>query len=206
MEWALAPPLLPFAGPRLIGSRMAVEASGRSENQEGVLAGRIAAGDELALEEVYDEFSGPVFAFLVSRMREREAAEDVLQQVFFEVWQKAGNFDPRRGRLVAWIMAIANSRSLDFLRKKVPEPRDPVSLSGSAGDSDPGGIDRFLADWEFARTIENLPEPEAELLRMRFCDDLSQSDISKRTGMPLGTVKSRMVSGLNALREAYEVR
>ena len=194
------PPLLPPPGLTLIGSAEAVEALGKAEDRDGALAGRIEAGDEQALEQVYEEHSGSVFAFLVSRMRQREAAEDVLQQVFVEVWEKADRFDPARGKLGTWIMSIANSRSIDALRKKVPEPRDPVSFTETTTGANPGGVEEFLADWEFGRTIDRLPEPEAELLRLRFSEDLSQSEIAERTGIPLGTVKTKMVSGLNRLR------
>lgn len=199
-ERAFAPPLLSSEVVTLIGSTVAVEAVRSRESGDAELARLIEAGDEAALEQVYAEHSGPVFAFLVGRMGGREAAEDVLQQVFVEVWQKAGRFDPARGRLIAWIMSIANSRSIDALRKKVPEPRDPVSFTETTTGANPGGVEEFLADWEFGRTIDRLPEPEAELLRLRFSEDLSQSEIAERTGIPLGTVKTKMVSGLNRLR------
>jgi RNA polymerase sigma-70 factor (ECF subfamily) len=204
-EQAFVPPLLPLGVLTLIGSLKAVEAIGTAEDRDGTLASRIEEGDEQALEQVYEEYSAPVFAFLVSRMRQREAAEDVLQQVFVEVWQKAGNFDPDRGRLGSWIMSIASSRSIDALRRRVPEPRDPVSFPESGEPSNPGGVDEFLADWDFARTIDRLPESEAELLRLRFSEDLSQSEIAEKTGIPLGTVKSKMVAGLNTLREEMGV-
>ena len=204
-ERAFAPPLLPSRGATLIGSTVAVEAVRSRESGDAELARRIEAGGESALEEVYAEPSGAVFAFLVGRMGGRAAAEDVLQQVFVEVWQKAGRFDPERGRLIAWIMSIANSRSIDALRRRVPEPRDPVAVARSGDGPDSGGVDGFLADWDFARAIEGLPEPEGELLRLRFADDLSQSEIAERTGIPLGTVKSKMVSGLNTLRREMGV-
>jgi len=165
----------------------------------------VEAGDERALEEIYEEHGGVVFAFLVSRMGQREAAEDVLQQVFVEVWEKAGKFDPSRGSLVSWVMSIASSRSIDSLRKRVPEPRDPVSLPDAREPSEADGVEDFLADWEFAQIVGRLPEPEAELLKMRFSEDLSQTEISERTGIPLGTVKARMVSGLNTLRREMGV-
>lgn len=204
-ERAFAPPLLSSEVVTLIGSTVAVEAVRSRESGDAELARLIEAGDEAALEQVYAEHSGPVFAFLVGRMGGREAAEDVLQQVFVEVWQKAGRFDPARGRLIAWIMSIASSRSIDALRRKVPEPRDPVAVARSGDGPDSGGVDGFLADWDFARAIEGLPEPEGELLRLRFADDLSQSEIAEKTGIPLGTVKSKMVSGLNTLRRQMEM-
>jgi RNA polymerase sigma-70 factor (ECF subfamily) len=139
-------------------------------------------------------------------MADRSTAEDVLQQVFIEVWQKADRFDAGRGTLQSWIFAIANSRSLDVLRKRVPSPVDPVG-DGFSDSVDGEGIDEmeeFMASWNFARLVDGLPEEEAELLRMRFNDDLSQTEISRRTGVPLGTVKSRMVSGLTRLRTEME--
>jgi RNA polymerase sigma-70 factor (ECF subfamily) len=204
-ESAFVPPLLPSRAVTLIGSPVAVEAVRSKEVGDADLARRIEAGDESALEQVYAEHSGAVFAFLVRRMGDREAAEDVLQQVFVEVWQTADRFDPGRGRLVAWIMSIAGSRSIDALRRRVPEPRDPDLVARTGDGPDSGGVDRFLADWDFARAIDGLPEPEAELLRLRFADDLSQSEIAERTGIPLGTVKSKMVAGLNTLREQMGV-
>ena len=205
VERAFAPPLLPSREVTLIGSTVAVEAVQSKESGDAELARLIEVGDESALEQVYAEHSGAVFAFLVGRMGDQEAAEDVLQQVFVEVWQKAGKFDPSRGRLIAWIMSIANSRSIDALRRKVPEPRDPDLVARTGDGPDSGGVDRFLADWDFARVIDGLPEPEAELLRLRFADDLSQSEIAEKTGIPLGTVKSKMVAGLNTLRREMGV-
>ncbi|MBU3690813.1 MAG: sigma-70 family RNA polymerase sigma factor [Solirubrobacterales bacterium] len=202
-ERAFVSPLLSFWGPRLIGSRVAVDVHPNQE--DGALARRVEAGDERALEEIYEEHGGVVFAFLVSRMGQREAAEDVLQQVFVEVWEKAGKFDPSRGSLVSWVMSIASSRSIDSLRKRVPEPRDPGSLPDAREPSEADGVEDFLADWEFAQIVGRLPEPEAELLRMRFSEDLSQTEISERMGIPLGTVKARMVSGLNTLRREMGV-
>jgi RNA polymerase sigma-70 factor (ECF subfamily) len=178
----------------------------RLETDDERLAAAISGGDEAALEEAYGRWSGPVFAFLSRRMADRSTAEDVLQQVFIEVWQKADRFDAGRGTLQSWIFAIANSRSLDVLRKRVPSPVDPVG-DGFSDSVDGEGIDEmeeFMASWNFARLVDGLPEEEAELLRMRFNDDLSQTEISRRTGVPLGTVKSRMVSGLTRLRTEME--
>ena len=181
--------------PELTGDRL--------ETDDERIAAAIAGGDEAALGDAYARWSKPIYAFLMKRMGDAQAAEDVLQQVFLEVWQKADRFDARRGALLSWMFAIANSRSIDALRKRVP---DPVDLSGSEFVKSTDGeameeIETFMASWNFARMVEGLPPEEAELLRMRFNDDLSQTEISRRTGIPLGTVKSRMVAGLSRLRE-----
>lgn len=179
----------------------------KPETDDERLAAAIARGDDAAIEEVHERWAAPVFAFLVRRMGERPAAEDVLQQVFIEVWQKADRFDAGRGTLLSWIFAIANSRSLDVLRKRIPDPVDPIDgpLASSIGHDGAAEIEEFMASWNFARLVDGLPDEEAQLLRMRFNDDLSQTEISDRTGIPLGTVKSRMVSGLAKLRAEMEV-
>ncbi len=179
----------------------------KAEPDEQVLADRLRERDELALGDVYELFSRPVFAFLVRFTDDRAAAEDVQQQVFLEVWQKASNFDARRGSMLTWIMTIARSRALDHVRRRVPEPHDPSSAVELA-DSEAAGrseIDRAVDDWHFSQLIDQLPADEAELLRYRFHAELSQSEISEKTGIPLGTVKSRMVSGLERLRTQMEV-
>ncbi len=179
----------------------------RAEPDEQVLADRLIERDQVALGDVYELYSRPVFSFLVRFTGDRTAAEDVQQQVFLEVWQKAANFDPGRGSMLTWIMTIARSRALDHSRRRVPEPHDPSSAaeiadSGSGGHSE---IDRAVDDWHFSQLIDQLPPDEAKLLEYRFHQELSQSEISEKTGIPLGTVKSRMVSGLERLRAQMEV-
>ena len=179
----------------------------RAEPDEQVLADRLIERDESALSEVYELFSRPVFSFLLRFTGDRSAAEDVQQQVFLEVWQKASNFDPGRGSMLTWIMTIARSRALDHSRRRVPEPHDPstaaeLSDAGSGGHSE---IDRAIDDWHFIQLVDQLPKDEARLLEYRFHGQLSQSEISEKTGIPLGTVKSRMISGLERLRAQMEV-
>lgn len=180
----------------------------RAEPEDKVLAERMAERDEAALSEAYELYSRPVFAFLLRFTGDRSAAEDVQQQVFLEVWQKASSFDPSRGTMLTWIMTIARSRALDHSRRRVPEPHDPSSATeladtGSAGHDE---IERAVDDWHFSQLIAQLPDDEARLLKYRFHGELSQSEISEKTGIPLGTVKSRMVSGLERLRLQMEVQ
>lgn len=178
----------------------------RAEPDEQVLADRLRSRDDVALSDVYALYSRPVFSFLNRFTGDRNAAEDIQQQVFLEVWQKASNFDPDRGSMLTWIMMIARSRALDHSRRRVPEPHDPSTAATMAGSSDSAGgeIEKAIDDWHFSQLIDSLPENEAEVLRYRFHGELSQSEISERTGVPLGTVKSRMVSALERLRAQME--
>jgi RNA polymerase sigma-70 factor, ECF subfamily len=180
--------------------------SDRTEPEDHLLAQRLLQRDEDALRDVYERYSRPVFAFLVRFIGDRPAAEDVQQQVFMEVWQKASRFDPQRGSMMTWIMTIARSRALDFKRRRIPEPRDPSGATELAGStSGESEIEEIVGAWHFNQLIGQLPPEEAELLRYRFDGELSQTEISSRTGIPLGTVKSRMVSALDRLRTLMEV-
>ena len=141
------------------------------------------------------------FGLLVRMLGDRAAAEDVHQQVFIEVWQRADAYDPRRAGLLTWVLTIARSRAIDHLRRRVPEPRDPQLPDPRTVDP---GADALLERWRLAQLLGRLPEAERALLRLRFYDELSQSEITAATGIPIGTVKARMVRGLTRLREMIE--
>ena len=179
--------------------------SERADLDDQLLAERLKRRDEQALSDAYALYSRPVFGFLTRFTGDRTAAEDVQQQVFLEVWQKASSFDPARGSMLGWIMTIARSRALDSHRKRVPEPRDLTTGSDAQEPAMDGEMDAILDQWHFEQLLAQLPEEEAELLRYRFDGGLSQTEISQRTGIPLGTVKSRMVSALDRLRNRMEV-
>jgi RNA polymerase sigma-70 factor (ECF subfamily) len=173
----------------------------RPARAERRLAARLRAGDPDALEEAYRAYGGATFGLLLRLLGEREAAEDVQQQVFVEVWRRAADYDPRRAGLLTWVLTIARSRAIDHLRRRIPEPRDPQLPDARAVPAD---ADALLERWRLAHLLGRLPEDERALLRMRFYHELSQSEISAATGIPIGTVKARMVRGLTRLREMIE--
>lgn len=175
--------------------------------EEARLGERLRAGDEAALPAVYERFGRVTFGFLLKALGDRAAAEDVQQQVFLEVWRRAGSFDPERGKLLTWVMTIARSRAIDQMRRRVPDPVDPEMATSAADAGAPTGESEFeqLAEhWRMRALLDRLPESEAELLRLRFYGGLSQSEIATREDVPLGTVKTRMFSGLRRLREMIE--
>jgi len=155
---------------------------------------------------VMEAYGRTILSYLTRVLADRTTAEDVLQQVLLEVWQRAADYDPERAGLLTWVLMIARSRAIDELRRRIPEPVDPVmatehAAAAAAPGDDP---DRLLEQWRMAALLERLPREEANLLRLRFYHGLSQSEISAGTGISLGTVKSRMVSGLAQLREMLE--
>ena len=170
---------------------------------ERLLAQRLAERDPAALREAYDRYGRTTFGFLLKALHDRASAEDVQQQVFLEVWQRAGQFDASRGGLLTWIMLITRSRAIDHLRRRVPEPQDPATSPALETAVEPA-VDGLVEHWHMAHLLRQLPHEEAELLRRRFYDDLNQREIASATGIPLGTVKMRMVSGLRRLRTMME--
>lgn len=144
-----------------------------------------------------------MLAFLTSMLRDPAEAEDVLQQCLIDVWRNADRFDPQRGSLKTWLLVICRSRALDQLRRRVPEPRDPATLSTEIADPQ-APVDAVLEQWRLAGLLRSLPPIEAQLLRLRFYEGLSQQQIAHRTGIPLGTIKATMVRGLRRLRALME--
>jgi RNA polymerase sigma-70 factor, ECF subfamily len=178
---------------------------GRVEHGDHGLVKRLRKRDHAALETLYGEYAPTVLGYLINTMRDRGAAEDVHQQVFLEVWQRAPSYDPERASVLTWIMTIARSRAIDELRRRRPEPHDPTEGFDLVEDADPDqSPDALVERWRIAHLLSRLRPEEAELLRMRFYEGLSQSEIAQRTEIPLGTVKMRMVAALRRLRDLIE--
>ncbi len=159
-----------------------------------------------AIALVMEAHGRTILGYLTQLLHDRATAEDVLQRVLLEVWQRAQTFDPDRASLLTWVLMIARSRALDELRRRVPEPVDPsaaaerAALSATSEDESEAMLER----WRIAALLERLPREEASLLRLRFYDGLTQTEIAARTGVSLGTIKTRMVRGLAQLRDLLE--
>lgn len=163
----------------------------------GDLQSRLAAGDDGAFEELHERFGATVFGYLTQTLRDRGAAEDVFQTVMTEAWRRRSQYDASRSGLTTWLLTIARSRAIDEMRRRRPEPVDPVDVPDGAQAS---AEDHLLEQWRIRQLLDHLPDEERVLLEMRFFEDCSQSEIADRTGIALGTIKARMVRGLERLR------
>jgi RNA polymerase sigma-70 factor, ECF subfamily len=177
--------------------------AGQPEDAE--LLSAIARGDRQAYRTLYQRYA-PILLGLLSRiLGDRGEAEDVLQEVFLQIWKKAGDFDERRGRALHWLATIARNRALDrrstieSRRRLAPaaapeaiqeEPLDPVDAANMAEEA------RHLH-----RALAQIPEAQRRVLMLAYFDGLSQTEIAERIGLPLGTVKSHARIGLTRLRE-----
>lgn len=160
----------------------------------------LGAGDPVAIGLIEERFGRLLAGFLGEALPDRASAEDVKQQVLLEVWRRGSEYDPARAGLLTWIMTIARSRAIDELRRRRPEPVDPVEIQADGGAAEPE-VERMLERWRLADLLDKIPREEAIALRLRFYDELAQTEIAERTGVPLGTVKTRMVRGLARLRD-----
>ena len=164
----------------------------------------IAAKDEAALGMLYDRYRAILFGLLMRILNNREEAEDVLQEVFLQVWRKAADFDQNRGRPFTWLVTLARSRGIDRLRTLAA--RERLAEAGAQGASEhtsDAATDAFKSEQRglVTNALAQLPDEQKRPIMLAYFDGLTQSEIATRLGAPLGTVKTRMRTGLMKLRE-----
>ncbi len=175
---------------------------------EARLVEEIAGGSEQALGRLYDRYSRILYSLIVGVLRDPRDAEEVLQEVFLQVWRLADGFDPQRGNAYRWLVTLARSRAIDRLRSKNFTRRRETerSLDLFEGTSDPlhpSQLDAVLM-LERAevvrRELAEIPPEQLAVMRLAYFLGHTQSEIAVELDIPLGTVKSRMRQGLIALR------
>jgi RNA polymerase sigma-70 factor, ECF subfamily len=166
-----------------------------------VLVGRVArSGDERAMSELYDRYAGLIYGAGVRYLGDRALAEDLVQDVFTAVWRNASGFDPSRASFATWVYRITRNRATDLIRRR----RARVRTVGDEPPFEPGEEDAtggLSRSFDLASALSRLSPVHREVLTLAYFEGLSQSEISRRTGTPLGTVKSRTTAALRALRE-----
>lgn len=181
----------------------------RSEPNSAALLPHIAAGDMAAFEELYDRYSSIVYALLLRMLGSPEDAQEVLQEIFVQVWNRASSYDASRGSEIAWLVSIARSRAIDRLRsRKIRSEREQeavreISHRISNVHND-GATDTVLGKEQsraVRQALQELPENQRVALELAYFEGLSQSEIASRLDQPLGTVKTRMQLGMKKLRE-----
>ena len=164
----------------------------------------VARGDEQALAQLYDSYRVILFGLLVRILNSREEAEDVLQEVFLQVWRRARDFDETRGKPFTWLVTLARSRAIDRLRSLGARDRvAQASVREAAEEVSDAARDTFRSEQRALVTsaLSQLPEEQKRPLVLAYFDGLTQSEIAAKLGAPLGTVKTRMRAGMIKLRE-----
>lgn len=173
----------------------------------------MARGDEAAFARVYDRYSAILLGLMLRILRSRPEAEDVLQEVFLQVWQQARSFDPARGRAFTWLATLARSRAIDRLR--AVDSRERAAQRAAEDGQPPSETPSAWAEEEAIRSeraevvraaLAELPEEQRQVLLLAYLDGMTQSEIAAAKQQPLGTVKTRTRTGLKRLSEALRSR
>ena len=167
------------------------------------LLSAIRSGDEKAMGELYDRYSGIVYAVALRVLGDAGAAEDVLQEVFMQLWRNPGLFDSSRGSLAPWLSVITRNRAIDQIRKRRPET-DVDDVVVSVEPDLVGEAERAMAMTKVRTVLSGMPAAQRTALEMAYFEGLTHTEISEKTGEPLGTIKTRIRSGLLTLRKAFQ--
>jgi RNA polymerase sigma-70 factor, ECF subfamily len=163
----------------------------------------LLSGDQNAMAVLYDRYSRLVYSVALRVLREPATAEDVIQDVFMQLWRNPDSFTATRGNLGSWLAIVARNRSIDTLRRRRPStPIDDIPLIAPGNLADESERNTLM---QRARAgIQMLPREQRKTLEMAFFDGLTHSEIADMTGAPLGTVKSRIRTALLSLRKAFQ--
>lgn len=167
---------------------------------------RTSSGDRSALREVYDLTAGKLFGICLRICRDRDAAEDILQDVYLKIWNRAGRFDASRASPITWLAAIARNASIDWVRANGDKEGERsglewhverASLATGTFETIEAAQDRMRLE----RCLDQLGPQQGGAIRAAFLDGFTHSELAKRLSVPLGTMKSMVRRGLLHLRE-----
>jgi RNA polymerase sigma-70 factor (ECF subfamily) len=172
----------------------------------------IQSGDADALSQLYDRYNGIMKALILRIIRNETEADDLLQEVFMEIWKQAKNFSAQKGKPLGWMVTLTRRRAIDALRKKQAYARaeerlqaqpeqQPLAWVQNATENDiEAGDTRVL----MAKVINSLPEAQQQVIELAFFQGMSQREIASHTNIPLGTVKTRLELGLKKIYDGLK--
>jgi RNA polymerase sigma-70 factor (ECF subfamily) len=164
-----------------------------------------ARSEESALAELYDRYGRTAYGLALRILRDKDLAEDAVQEAFLAVWRTASRFVPEKAKASTWILTLAHRRAVDIVRR---EQRRRAETLDHAPEPSVEGVDEDaflrLQRERVQTTLRNLPDAQREALELAYYGGLSQSELAERLGQPLGTIKSRMFTGLSRMRELME--
>lgn len=161
----------------------------------------VARADQDALAELYDRFGGAAYGLALRVLRDQALAEDAVQEAFLQVWRSAGTFRPARANAATWVLTFVHRRAVDLVRREERRRTEPAEAApiptGPGADED---ADRRSKREIVQDALRRLPSEQRQAIELAYYGGYTQSEVAERLGEPLGTVKSRMFTGLQRLR------
>ncbi len=172
---------------------------------------RVGLGDRRSFEQLYDRFSGVLFSVAYRMLKSQEAAEDVLQDVFVQIWKNAPLFDPNRGKPMTWAVTLTRNRAIDLMRstQRRSELRNSAQREQQVFSrfDDRSSFDAVVSD-EMGKLVraamQKLSKDQREAIELAFFASMTQAEIAEHLGRPLGTIKARIRRGMLALRDLID--
>jgi RNA polymerase sigma factor (sigma-70 family) len=172
--------------------------------EDRLLMARLANGQHAAIGDLYDQYGHQVYSLARRMLQESAAAEDITQEVFLKVWRNAARFDPERGAVGTWILHITYTSTVDLLRQRQRASAAHYEVATDEpdpeADTESDAVSILLGD-QVRTALIRLPGEQRQALEMAYFGALTQQEIANRLNIPLGTVKSRVRLGLQALRQ-----
>ncbi len=173
----------------------------KTVDPDGKLVASIASGHQDSLASIYGKYSSLVYSTALRILEDSAAAEEVLQDTFFQLWLSAGKFDPARGSLTGWLLVITRNRALSRLRMKKNERFCPDEEAVLLADFGPSTLEMEIARELISSALSGLPEPQREAITLAYFEGLTCTEIARSTNAPLGTAKTRLRTGLQAMKK-----
>jgi len=187
------------------GNNGRVSAPHAESPDDRTLLRAVATRDPAAFRQLYERHSARLFSLALKILGDRADAEDVLQETFVQVWKTGGSFDERRGKPLGWLIMLTRSRAIDRLRSRHARTRIAEAMTQNAPDAaNPLPTQEAVSSETHRivlRAVESLPAEQRTALELAYFKGMTQTEISRHLGQPLGTVKTRMRTAMMALRE-----
>ena len=170
---------------------------------ENELLRAVGRSDPDALGELYRAFERPLYSLGMRWLSDHKLAEELVQEVTFRIWRRASTFDERRGAASSWIFGIARNVAADLARERA---RRPLALADPPRDQEAWDEDKAWEAWQVSLELKRLPRKQQEIIELAYVRNMTQAEVARTLGIPLGTVKTRLYAGLKSLRRSLVER
>lgn len=182
---------------------MTAAGDARSVDSDGALLERVVKRDQAAFAALYDRYSRLVYSCALRITRDEGAAEEVLQDTFYQAWRSAEKFDPGRGSLAGWLLVSARNRAISRIRRRSERDNEELDENSVALPSNvESNAAQSILLQRVTAVMEQLSEPQREAVELAYFEGMTHTEIATRTGEPLGTVKTRIRSAMGILKRA----